>query len=154
MTNASYRTSQDLKRLASQTFRKFSKNSLSRNYFLPIFFTNFHRPPIFHQNSLNFSDGKNIIGILLHGEDFIYHYRDVIHELMGHVPLLSSPSFAEFSQELGLASLGASDEDIVRFATVSTFCRISTFFQLSLSSASLQAKERKIFLLATPRQVY
>ncbi|CAG9334369.1 unnamed protein product [Blepharisma stoltei] len=43
---------------------------------------------------------------------------DVVHELMGHVPLFGNEEIAEFSQEIGKKSLGASEEDIAKLAKI------------------------------------
>ena len=43
---------------------------------------------------------------------------DLIHEVFGHMPLLADPEIAELSQQIGLASLGQSDENVEKIGAL------------------------------------
>ena len=74
-----------------------------------------------------------------------------MHELLGHAPMFADDAFADFSQEIGIASLEATDEEINELASIYLY---SVEFGLVRDATTHQLKAFGAGLLSCNEIVY
>lgn len=72
-------------------------------------------------NSLAFRVFSSTQQLRHHGNPFYTPEPDLVHEFFGHVILLSDRKFADFTQMIGMASIGISDEEIDKLSALYSF---------------------------------
>ncbi|VDK19048.1 unnamed protein product [Anisakis simplex] len=68
-------------------------------------------------------------------------FSDMVHEFLGHMAMFADPRFAQFSEEIGLASLGASEEECREIARLYFF---TIEFGLSLEDAEFEPTKKNL----------
>uniref|UniRef100_A0A7S3CIP4 phenylalanine 4-monooxygenase n=1 Tax=Strombidium rassoulzadegani TaxID=1082188 RepID=A0A7S3CIP4_9SPIT len=66
---------------------------------------------------------------IFHSTQYIRHHSrphytvepDILHELIGHAPMFAHQDFADFSQMIGLASMGATESELKKLAAIYWF---------------------------------
>lgn len=82
--------------------------------------------------TLKIMNFKTTTYIRHHGSPHHSPEPDLIHEFLGHCPMFADPTIAQFSQQIGLLSLGATDEQIEQLATVMQIS-VSLFKQIDFA---------------------
>lgn len=89
-------------------------------------------------NCLAFRVFPTTLHMRYHSHPYFSIDPDVAHEVIGHAPMLADPEFAEFVQEIGLASLGASDEEVEKLMNL-------YFYSIEFGLILDHAGDRKVY---------